>query len=58
MAEVREAFTNCLSDRNQDVTNTLKRGGLMLMSNLLSISFRLNNFAIVQSYIKMIEVRM
>lgn len=56
MAEVREAFTACVSDRNQDVSDTLKRGALMLMSSLLSISFRLNNFAIVQSYVTMIEV--
>eukprot|EP00035_Acanthoeca_spectabilis_P031708 m.15410 g.15410 ORF g.15410 m.15410 type:complete len:401 (+) comp4907_c0_seq1:41-1243(+) len=55
MAEVREAFTACVSDRNQDVSDTLKRGALMLISSLLSISFRLNNFAIVQSYVTMIE---
>jgi hypothetical protein len=40
LAEVREAFTVCLSDREQDPRQTLMRGVLMLMSNLLSISFR------------------
>jgi len=55
MDDVRDAFSACVSDRNADVKESLKRASLMLMSNLLSITFRLNNVATVQTYIKMIQ---